>query len=155
MEKEVQLVGLRRLVCCAIGGPPGIGKTFLTTRALQAIGVPHKVSSGTGVGLLHDAYRLRKRGVLLLDDADELVTGGGMSQANRMKELLAPVRTRTIYNMTDKAAMNENKDDPNPNILPTQFDVECGVIWLTNINLAAGSLPKRFWIGLRRCLIVA
>jgi hypothetical protein len=90
MQEKARLVAKEALVCTAVFGSAGIGKTFLTERVLAASGVPYRLTRGSGVGLLMSAYELRDGGVLMMDDCDELVIGGGQTQTNRMKELLAP-----------------------------------------------------------------
>jgi hypothetical protein len=134
MQEKARLVAKEPVVCTAVFGSAGIGKTFLTERVLAASGVPYRLTRGSGVGLLMSAYELRDGGVLMMDDCDELVIGGGQTQTNRMKELLAPQTVRTIHNYTKEAAEGKG-------LLPPVFQVRCGVIWLTNLDI--GKLPEK------------
>jgi hypothetical protein len=119
-------------VCCGVFGPAGIGKTHHARQVFSDLGMVEDrnwmLTRGSGIGLLHNAYHLREGGVLLMDDCDELVIGGGQSHTNRMKELLQRDRVRKISNYT-KAAMS-GKDD-----LPEVFKTKVGIIWLTNLDI--------------------
>jgi hypothetical protein len=132
-REKVRLVAQGQIVCTAIFGPAGVGKTHLCRSVFEELDMKQNedwvLTRGSGIGLLHNAYEMRRGGTLLMDDCDELVIGGGQSHTNRMKELLAPERVRTISNFTDKALSGKGEG------LPPSFTTTCGAIWLTNINL--------------------
>ncbi len=132
-KERIRLVAQGHMVCCALFGPAGIGKTHLCREVFRELnmreGQDWMLTRGSGVGLLHNVYAMRDGGTLLLDDCDELVIGGGQTHTNRMKELLAPEKIRRINNYT-KAAM-EGKDS-----IPETFLTTCGAVWLTNIDLS-------------------
>lgn len=127
---------------CAISGPGGLGKTHLVTETLREMKVRFEVVRGTLAALFERVYALRKGGVLVLDDADNLVLGGGETM-NFMKQLLFPQQVRTIVRQTVKARRNADQLDPDPTIAPPCFDVQCGVIWLTNIDLTNSTHVNR------------
>jgi hypothetical protein len=136
MLEKAKLVASGALTCTAVFGPPGIGKTYLTEKLLKSMGTKYRATRGSGVGLMQSAYDLRNGGVLLMDDCDELITGGGISHTNRMKEFLSPHAVRKIHNMTKEAIKNEEGGGDKPGVLPTSFDVRCGVIWITNLDIS-------------------
>lgn len=136
MLEKAKLVASGALTCTAVFGPPGIGKTLLTERLLKIAGIKYRTVRGSGVGLMQSAFDLRKGGILLMDDCDELITGGGITHTNRMKEFLSPQPVRTINNMTKEAIKNEQKGGDKPGVLPTSFEIRCGVIWITNLDIS-------------------
>lgn len=131
----VDLVATGKRVCAAVSGPPGLGKTRLVTSVLKRRGVRFEVVDGSPAGLITKAFEFAEGGVLLLDDADGLVIGGGTRQANLLKRLLAPEPIREIVNETKKA---QNDDD----LTPSRFITRCGVIWVTNLDIQDSRLAK-------------
>jgi hypothetical protein len=130
----VAAVGRREFVCAALAGGPGIGKTFLTERTLNSMGVPYQIVRGTShAALLLAAYQMRDGGVIFLDDADSLVLGGGTHGANTMKQLTAPLKVRTIHNHTISAFKNMHAKKRNPFIPPPEFQTKVGFLWNTNM----------------------
>jgi hypothetical protein len=123
-----------RFVCMAVSGPGGLGKTHVVTRTLKAMGVRHRLARGTTAALLRTAYEFRHGGVLVLDDADNLILGGTTAM-NFMKQLLLPEPTRLIVNDSVLARRNARREDSDPTIPPPSFTVKCSVIWITNIDL--------------------
>lgn len=121
-------------VSCAIAGAGGLGKTHLVKTTLAEVGVRHRIVRGTLAAMIQDVYAFRDGGVLVLDDADNLVLGGGQTM-NFMKQLLYPSARREIVHDTIAARRNEQKMDSNPSIAPPRFEVRCGVIWLTNLDI--------------------
>ena len=126
-------------VSCAISGAGGLGKTYLVEQTLREMGVRFGLARGTIQAMVRRAYEFRAGGVLIVDDADNLVLGGGETM-NFMKQLLYPAQRRTIVYDTVQARRNQRKKEPDPSIPPPSFDVRCGVIWITNLHLHD---PKR------------
>lgn len=131
----VDLVAAGKRVCAAVSGPPGLGKTHLVTSVLARRGVRFEVVDGSPAGLITKAFEFAEGGVLLLDDADGLVIGGGARQASLLKRLLAPEPIREIVNET-KMAQNNN------DLTPPRFLTRCGVVWLTNLDIQDPRLTK-------------
>lgn len=121
-------------VSCAISGAGGLGKTYLVEQTLREMGVRFGLARGTIQAMVRRAYEFRAGGVLIVDDADNLVLGGGETM-NFMKQLLYPAPRRTIVYDTVQARKNAAKKAPDPTIPPPSFDVRCGVIWITNLHL--------------------
>jgi hypothetical protein len=138
-ETMIELVAKGEFTCTAISGPPGIGKTHLAIKVLNRMGVAHQTIRGSGAGLMLAAYELRAGGIILLDDADNLVVGGGTTQANLVKQLTAPGTTRLISNHTEKASTNAARQNPKDGIAPPEFRSRAGLIWLTNVDLTRGT----------------
>jgi hypothetical protein len=130
-------VGRGESVCCAISGAGGIGKTHLAKTTLDAMGVPNGIFSGSGAGLLNMCYEQRAGNyVILIDDADGLITGGGEKQANLMKAVLGTeVKGREIVNGTRAAYKNEAEGFPDPSIPPPRFVTRVGLVWITNKDM--------------------
>lgn len=136
-EYHINQVASGAMVCCAIAGAPGIGKSHKVSEILKSKGTKAVYVNGSSAGLMEELYTHRHPGnVIVLDDADSLVTGGTTLHLNMMKALLAPdLGGREIINVTKEALKNERSDDPDPNIPPTRFRTHAGVIWLTNLDL--------------------
>ena len=99
------------LVVAGIGGPSGMGKTYIAEATLAERGfkpladdddAPTKMSyltfRGTMAALVQNAWLMREGGVIVLDDADGLFLKGGVDNANMMKQLLLPENKRQISN---------------------------------------------------------
>jgi hypothetical protein len=127
-KEMIGLVARKEFTCCAIAGGAGLGKTYTVEQTLKGLGVPYRIFHGSGPGLMLAAYLFAAGGVIVLDDSDNLVVGGGVPQANLMKQLLFPARVRTISNHTLKAAEGNGAT-------PAEFDTEATVIWLTNMDI--------------------
>ena len=126
----IELVARQQFVCTALSGGAGLGKTYTVEQTLKQLDVPYKIVRGSGPGLMLEAYNLSQGGVIVLDDADNLVVGGGVAQANLMKQLLAPDKVRVISNYTLAAAAGRA-------LTPPEFRTAVGFVWLTNMDLSS------------------
>lgn len=136
-QEMIELVANGRFVCAAISGPPGMGKTRLVELAEARTGIPFKWIKGASspAALLQTAWEMRSGGVIVLDDADRLIVGGGINGANVAKQLLLPERERVLHNKIKKAYDNARLARPLPHIPAPEFICKASVIWLTNMDL--------------------
>jgi len=122
-------------VTCALSGGGGIGKTTLVEEVLTEMKVRHTIMRAPNhASLVKAVHDFRAGGVIILDDADNLVLGGAGAM-NFMKQLISPKAKREIIYETVMANKNARSDNPDPNIPPPRFTVLCGVIWITNVDI--------------------
>jgi hypothetical protein len=131
------------LVSVGISGAPGIGKTFTVNRSIRraqkktGINIPVEVySDATTAALIQKLWDFRQGGILILDDADQLLTGGGERQANLMKKVLDKDPVREIVSDSCRAQSGQGA--------PPRFMTRAQVIWIGNTDLDNPvGLPKK------------
>jgi hypothetical protein len=133
LAKVTEAVACGSFVSVAASGAPGIGKTHTVMRVLNRhfgrnAGAFEVYSQATTTGLVQKLWERRSGGILVLDDADQLLTGGGETRANLMKKVLENRSVRQIVWDTQRS-----RDDDGT--APPSFTTKAQVIWLGNSDL--------------------
>jgi len=141
LEDHVRSVINGSCVAICASGAPGIGKTHTVLKVLKENGIKPYIENEDGEsvdttktyafvksakapGFTKELYRFRKGGIILLDDADELVFSDTEAQANLVKSAFVNKPVREIVRNTARTDM------------PNRFETRARIIWLTNKNIA-------------------
>gem|GEM_PF-4360116 len=120
---------------CACDGPPGVGKTHTLNEVAAEEHKVLRLVSTTAGGLVQVAYQYRDIPILAFDDFDKALRQE--ATANIVKQLIAPEKVRKITHQTVKAMDNANRGPrAQPHIAPPVFNVRCGLVMLTNVDMA-------------------
>jgi hypothetical protein len=95
----------------------------------------YQLISTTAGGLVQMAYRYRDVPILAFDDFDLALRQE--ATANIVKQLIAPEPIRRVTHQTVTAINNQHrKSGPKEYIAPPAFNVRCGLVMLTNVDVA-------------------
>ena len=111
-------------------GPPGIGKSFTVDRILSSCNNPYKFVKGysKATGLFRLLYEYRFPGnCIVFDDCDSIFQDD--IALNLMKSVLDTTKTRTVSWMSEYTMF-----DWDGNKIPSQFDFNGSIIFLTNLD---------------------
>lgn len=140
-----------------VSGAPGIGKSFGVERTLQRINAPAKLANkqekfeiirgaATPIGLYKTLYLNRSKGyVTVLDDCDSVLYDE--TSLNLLKAALDSGNTRRLHWLAESRALKAED-------IPTSFEFEGSVIFLTNIDFrrsTAGKIKEHLNAIMSRC----
>jgi hypothetical protein len=140
-----------------VTGPPGIGKSFGVEKVLKGANLfritrgddpKYEIISGaaSSIGLYKKLYYNREKGqVAVFDDSDSILFDE--ESLNLLKNALGKERRRLSWNKESKVLLSDD--------IPSAFDFEGGIIFLTNIDfingVRAGRIAEHLKALVSRC----
>ncbi len=153
LERMATRVAIGHLPALIVSGPPGLGKSYAVEKVLEEQGVEHDIMSGaiSAVGLYIALWEQRDKGVVVLDDCDDVFRDE--TCLNLLKAVLDSSETRTV-SYRKKAHWMEEMD------IPQKFVFEGSVVFCTNIDFElairkGSSMAQHFEALIDRSLYLA
>jgi hypothetical protein len=119
---------------CACDGPAGVGKSYTLSTVAAEEGKPYRLVATTAGSLVQVAHQYANLPILAFDDFDKVLRNE--ATANVVKQLIASEPVRRITHQTVTAMNNQKrKGGPVSHIAPPTFNVRCGLVMLTNVDM--------------------